>query len=354
MKALKKKLILSYLERKKRTEPFDAQAAENFSLSPEDGININNSHFFTASSPSETLSLRLGMRNQSEWEIFVLYRNGNRFLVHEKDSYPPSECPVRFECLEVGKRWAVSFKGRLRDSASSEVKDAEIHVVFDAQWPIYDFTYHADQFNGMAESIAREKWNKDFFAELSRNNQRHYEQPGHINGTLDFGSEHFDIDLCCVRDHSFGCREWDLMNDHIWLLGITPEGRVLCFSIVNYPRLKRIYSGYTNLFSDKLETLRDYEILSYDHNSGLGGESLKLRCIFPEGKKVDVSIRRDFNVKCLFGGGKYAFQEGLGEFSFDFGAQKGCLPGRGTLEYGFNLNPERWEGFSRICRKPGL
>lgn len=336
--ALKKRLILSYFERKKRTEPFDTTSAESFSLSADAGIDINNSHFFTASGPEETLSIRLGMRNGSDWEIFVLYRNGNRFLVHEKDSYAPSECPVRFTCIEAGKRWEISFDGRLKDTDSGEVRDASVRVIFDAEYPIYDFFYHTDVFNGMADAIAREKWNKDFFEELKKNNQRHYEQPGRIQGTLKFSDESFDVNLACVRDHSFGCREWDLMNDHVWLLGIAENGKVLCFSVVNYPKLKRIFSGYSNLFSDSLESLRSYEILSYDHNAGLGPDCMKIRCIFPSGKVV-VTVKRDFNVKCLFGGGKYAFQEGLGEFDFD------GIKGRGTIEYGFNLKPERWENY---------
>jgi len=343
MKALKEKLILSFMERKKKKEPFDVVGAETYQLSPDADINQNNSHFFTASSASgETLSIRLGMRNGSEFEVFVLYRSpDDRFFCQEKDSYKPEECPVSFECIEAGKRWKMYFKGQLRDAAGN-LNDAEIAVEFTDELPIYDFFYSVDRFTGMARSIAREKWNRKFFDALSRNNQRHYEQPGRISGTVLIAGERFEIDLCCVRDHSFGCREWDMMNDHIWMLGVTDNDKVLSFSIVNYPSLKRIYSGYTNFFSDKLESLRDYEILEYDAAGGAGPETLRLKCIFPEGKCLEVSVRRDCCTLCRFDGGKYVFQEGLGAFKIG-----GC-PGRGTIEYGYNGNPSRWEGYSKI------
>jgi len=344
LKILKKKLILSYFERKKIREPFDEEAAEGFELSSDDDVFINNSHFFTASDArsGETLSIRLGMRNGSPYEIFVLYKNGSLFLVHEFDSYAPDECPVKFTKVQTGKIWKISFDGRLRNASSGVIVKARMDLTFSAHYPIYDFIYHADQFNGMAESIAREKWNKSFFAELGRNNQRHYEQDGHICGTVELEGKTFGIDLHAVRDHSFGRREWDLMNDHIWLLAVTEEGKVLSFSIVNYPRMKRIFSGYTNVLSDSMETLRDYEMLLYDSAGGLGGDTLKFKCFFPGGKVLDVEAHRTARVRCEFGSGCFAFQESFADFSIN------GLKATGTLEYGFNALPSRWEGFSKL------
>jgi len=344
LKNLKKKLILSYFERKKIKEPFDEEASECFELSEADDIHINNSHFFTASDArtGETLSIRLGMRNNSDYEIFVLYKKGNLFLVHEKDSYAPQDCPVKFTKVETGKIWRVEFNGRLRNPDEGELVDASIELTFTADYPIYDFVYHADQFNGMAESIAREKWNKAFFAELGRNNQRHYEQDGSIRGTITIAGESSVINLHAVRDHSFGRREWDMMNDHIWLLAVTEEGKVLSYSIVNYPKMKRIFSGYTNILSGRMETLRDYEMLCYDAANGLGGDILKFKCTFPGGKVLDVEAKRTANVRCVFGEGCYSFQESFADFRIN------GMKATGTLEYGFNKLPMRWEGFSRI------
>jgi len=341
---LKKKIILSSIERKKVKEPFDEQAAESFELSPEDDININNSHFFTASDPrtGEFLSIRLGMRNNSDYEIFVLYRKDNLFFVHEKDSYAPEDCPVKFSMVESGKIWKVTFNGSLKNASSGELLDASMDLTFNALYPIYDFVYHADRFNGMAESLAREKWDRAFFAELGKNNQRHYEQDGHISGTVTLAGVSSAVDLHSVRDHSFGRREWNMMNDHIWLLAITEEGKVLSFSIVNYPRMKRIFSGYTNILSDRMETLRDYEVLQYDASDGLGSDVLRLKCIFSGGRMLEVEARRAANVRCSFGGGCFAFQESVADFRID--GKKAY----GTLEYGFNALPSRWEGFSKI------
>lgn len=353
---LKKKLILSYLESKKTKEPFDLDAAEGFQLPADAGINVNNSHFFTASNESgETLSIRLGMRNGSDYEIFVLYRNADCFLVHEKDSYAPSECPVKFTQIEAGKRWRTDFKGRLRDTATGEIKESEISVEFEATLPIYDFLYHADRFNGMADAIAREKWNKTFFAEIGKNNQRHYEQTGKMVGKVIFGEETFALDLPCVRDHSFGIREWDLMNDHIWCCCQNDKGEALCISVVNYPSMKRLFSGYTNIGFTENRTLRDYELIEYDPADGLGGDVLRITGFFPEFGKggaeklipMEIEIRRTDNIKCVFGGGKYIFQESLADFTIT--PENGApVKARGTLEYGFNTDPNRWEGYSKL------
>jgi len=352
MRKLKEKLVLHFLERKKRKEPFDAASSELYELPPNADIHQNNSHFFTANSTSgETLSMRLGMRNHSQYEVFVLFRTADgRFFVHEKDHFTPEECPVKFECIDIASKWHISFNGCLRDMVTSELVDASADVEFTATCPIYDFIYHADRFNGMASSIAREKWNRTFFTEVRKNDQRHYEQAGSLSGEMKIGLEKFNLNLCCVRDHSFGRREWDMMNEHIWFLGMTENNKILCFSIVNYPAMKRIYSGYTNFFCGKMETLRDYETLEYDENNGLGPDSLKLRCIFSENRVLDVQIIRDSNVKCLFGGGCYAFQEGLGTFIIN------GVRGRGTIEYGFNANPSRWEGYEMPIPniRPGL
>jgi len=352
---LKKKLILNYFENKKKKEPFDMESAEGFQLPADADINVNNSHFFTANKEGETLSIRLGMRNASKYEIFVLYRNGDRFLVHEKDSYPVEECPVEFIPIEAGRKWMTVFKGNLLDTATNEHKPAEISVTFEASLPIYDFVYHADQFHGMADAIAREKWSKAFFKELGKNNQRHYEQTGHMTGSVKFGDELFVVDIPCVRDHSFGQREWNLMNDHIWLCCQDEKGQALSFSIVNYPSMKRIFSGYTNIGSEENRTLRGYEVYEYDANDGLGSDILRIGCWFPvfdaNGKesrqKIDLTIRRDNNIKCVFGSGRYIFQEGLAEFLLSVDGQE-PIKARGTLEYGFNSNPLRWEGYSKL------
>lgn len=341
--SLKKGVILSFLERKKRKEPFDVQASESYTLPVDADINMNNSHFFTANSiTGESLSMRLGMRNGSDWEVFVLYRDGSRFLVQEKESFAAEDCPLEFTMIEAGRKWKVVFSGKLKDSVSGELSEVRADLTFEASLPIYDFMYHADVFNGMADSIAREKWNRAFFTEIGKNNQRHYEQTGHISGSLSIDGSVRPISLPCVRDHSFGRREWDMMNDHIWCLGLTEKGEALCFSIVNYPAMKRIYSGYTNIASDVNLTLRDCRVTSYDPAGGNGGDVLEFNCIFTGGVEHRVRINREVYVTCPLGGGAFVFKEGLGAFEID------GIKARGTIEYGFNGNSGRWEGFEHL------
>lgn len=336
---LKKWIIQRGINYRKRKHPFNERLCELFDLPADASRNINSSFFLGGHTVNgETITMRFGFRNGADCEIFVLYRHNGKLLYMESDHYAKEQFPAQAKCEVVGKRWIYSFDGNMvdKEGVSHQVK---FELIFKARLPIYDFMQSAEKFEGMARAIAREKWNKKFFSQLSEINSRHYEQTGHVDGWIDVDGRRSDISLMAARDRAVGHRKWDYMNNHIWLNCLTEKGEALTFAIVNYPAVKNLYSGYTDFQSDRNATLTDYHGLCYNHNGGKGSDTIEVTTRWSNGKTLRIKATRDENVKCNFDNGAYFFQEGIGQFTIN------GVPARGNIEYGFNRNPERWSEY---------
>jgi len=346
---LKVSIIRRALEKKKKETPFDGVAYDLFQLPEDAGPLINNSYYFGGNSlEGESLVMRIGFRNTGKVELFVLYRTvDGRFFEVEKQEYDTADCPLKVTCEIPEKQWRLQFDGHMIEQATNELFNCSFDVAYKARLPIYDFMYHAD-FIGMARAFAREKWNREFFGKAMSSDtgmgksgkkieQHHYEQTGRIEGVLTlWGHEPRTISLAGARDHSFGKRDWNYMDDHIWLLAVTGKGEVFNFSIVNYPYVKRIFVGYTDINSDRNHCIKDYHITSYDHNNGMGPDVMTFDAVYADGTVYHVKATRRDNVKTPFDGGNFYFQEGLGDFEIN------GIPARGSIEYGFNKDSSRW------------
>ena len=95
----------------------------------------------------------------------------------------------------------------------------------------------------MAKAIAQEKWDKSFFKELENvSGQTHYEQVGVLNIEYSVNTKEYKYSLPCVRDHSFGKRDWNYMNNHLWLMAVSPRGQ-FNYSLVSYPAISVLEVG---------------------------------------------------------------------------------------------------------------
>ncbi|MDY0016149.1 MAG: hypothetical protein RBS13_08070, partial [Bacteroidales bacterium] len=233
---IKKAIIQSVLQKRKHKQVFDSDYAELFQIPPDAGSDFNNSYYFSAHNlEGQSLFLRLGLRGDKQSEIWFVYRDENMFyscpieLCHTKDS------PLQVECVEAGKRWKLKFEGHMQSlDNKDDIHKAVFEGLFTATAPIFDFFYHANT-EPMARAFAKEKWNKSFLEEVQKNNQTHYEQAGKIQGRLMLGSKEKQIDMYAIRDHSFGKRDWNYMDKHMWLMALNETGDALNLSIVSYP-----------------------------------------------------------------------------------------------------------------------
>ena len=348
---IKEQIVLKAIEKKRKSTPFDLTEAELHQLPQTEDKLINNSYYFGGNSTDgHSLIFRIAYRCYG-CEVFVLYTREGKFYTIDKQAFARGEEPIRLTCMEPGKRWRLEFDGILQDNATGELLPSRFDVTYTATLPPFHAMYHAC-FIGMARAFAREKWTKEFFAEAmssdmgtdkspesKKNQQHHYEQTGRFSGMIEIGGQSCPVEMTAIRDHSFGKRDWNYMQDHIWLMAMTDAGEALNFSIVNYPRLKRIFVGYTNIGLDHNVSLKDYKLLEYDHNNGLGTDRIVVECLFTDGRRLLVKAQRKENVVTPFDGGNYYFQEGIADYDIS------GVKARGTIEYGFNGDSSRWDKY---------
>lgn len=347
---VKYRLMMSEMKKKRATTPFDGVTSDLFQLPATAGPLINNSYFFGGNNPDgQSLIMRVGYRNIGSIEIFVIYCDAaGRFFTIEEQSYKNEESPVTIECVTPEKLFHITFNGRMRNMADGTIVSCKFDIEYIARLPIFDALQHSD-FRGMAQAFARAKWNKAFFKEMGGDTgmskedkslaQRHYEQTGRLKGNMTLGDEQIVIDMPGVRDHSYGKRDWNYMCNHIWLLAVTEKGEVFNFSIVNYPSVKRIFCGYSDFKAKENYSMVGYDILSYDHNDGMGPDEMTVVCSFDNGRMLRVTAKRVHNVLTPFDGGNFYFQEGVGDFIIN------GTKARGSIEYGFNKDKSRWGSY---------
>jgi len=337
---LKQNILQAGLNYKKTHKPANLKELERFRIKPEDPHEINNSFFLGGhTTAGDDLTMRLGQRNGDEHELFVIYRRAadGLTLFQEKDHYSPEEMPLEIICEKEEELWRYRFDGYLRDAEGKRYA-VKFDVLFTATLPIYDFIGTPEKHVGMVTAIARERWTGNYFKRLSLTSQNHYEQQGKISGTIEVEGEARTIDSwSAIRDRAMGKRVWDFMNCHIWLAVTTDEGDCLMFSLVSYPVMDSLFTGYHTIRGKKeYATLTGYRLMDYDHCDGKAPDHFKAYTEWSDGRVFIIEAQRDFNVLCTFDHGDYIFQESLGNMRIN------GLAARGNLEYGYNKNPERW------------
>lgn len=347
---IKNAIMLAMMKHKRKSEPFDGKKNDVFQLPPEAGPQINNSYYFGGNHMDGTsLILRLGMRNPDFREVFVIYvKPDGTFYGTERQQYTAADCPLHVECIDPEKHFKVWYDGQINDMKTGELLPCQFHFDYYATMPIHDHMQHSD-FRGMAQAYARAKWNKEFFKESGgetgmdgkaeyKLTQRHYEQIGKFVGSITVDGQEQSFDMPAHRDRAFGKRDWNNMDDHIWLVGQTEDGEGFNFSTVSYPKVKQIFCGYSNVGFDKNYSLIDFRVLKGDFSDGVGPEVFEVECTFNNGKTVLIRAIRQQDLITTFDNGNYYFHEGVGEFEIN------GIKARGSIEYGWNKDKSRWMG----------
>ncbi len=335
---VKKFFVKRNMKNKIKNKPMDIVKDEMYQLPPEAGIMQNNSYFFGGFDAKErqALVMRLGIRNCDYRELFVLYKTKDGLLVNGKDYYDLDDVPLKVQCIVPGKEWKVDFDGILYEQDTNKPRQVKFSYTWKAVRDAFDFFY-TEQSPYMVDASARCKWNDQFKNSVGKNEQRHYEQPGHMTGEIVIDGEKAVIDMPSGRDHSYGYRDWDDMSEHIWLFACTEKGEVFNYSLVDYKVLKNCQFGICDIGKDKLYSIKKNEIVHYDYNDGLGGDNFQTKMTLTDGTVLNVKLNRVGNQKTEYQQGDYYFQEGFAEFDIN------GVKAFGSLEYGFNKDKSRWE-----------
>ncbi len=335
--AIKKYLVRKNMKNKIKRKPMNIVKDELYQLPDGADLMQNNSYFFGGYDTKNSVSLvmRLGIRNCDYRELFVLYKTQDMLLVNGNDYYPVDKTPLSVKCINPGKEWKVEFDGTLFEQKTNKPHQVRFSYNWVAVRDVFDF-YYTEQSPYMIEASANCKWDEQFKNSVGKNEQRHYEQPGHMYGEMYIDGKKIAIDMPSGRDHSFGYRDWDDMDAHLWLFACTEKGEVFNYSIVDYKLLKNCQFGICDIGKDKLYSIKKNQTIFYDYNDGLGGDSLKIRMTLTDNTVLDVNVKRVGNQKTEYQQGDYFFQEGFAEFEIN------GVKAFGSIEYGFNKDKSRW------------
>lgn len=336
---LKKVMMQATIGLKKAFKPFDYEQAEAF-VTPTNGDgNFNNSYYFSAHSyeKQESLYTRLGLRDDGSAEVWAYFCKGEKIFVLKDIFYKADESPLKIK--KENDVWSFTFSGELTDESGKKVT-ASMDCRYFSQKQAVDFFYHMPTLR-IATAMAQDKWSKEFFAGIKENNSVHYEQEGVLIGKVIIDNFEYEIDLPCLRDHSFGKREWNYMNNHLWLAGVDKDCQ-FNFSMVSYPSLSVLEEGHLR---EKNRGIEYVTKAHYDRNQIVTGE-------VPQSLELDVEINEERTIKVkanflhgeeyLFGNGDYRFIEGIAEYEVD------GIKCRGILEIGFNKDKSRFMNGKKI------
>ncbi|KAL4712305.1 hypothetical protein ACJJTC_004067 [Scirpophaga incertulas] len=151
------------------------------------------------------------------------------------------------------RAWNVSYNGemKLRNEPEKKVK-VEMDLVWSSHWN--PFNYNTDMSaRSMASDIAREQWSPGFFKLLKRFHQNHYEQMGHLKGTVTIDGKQHNVHMPCVRDHSFGpFRDWRTFHRYVNHFIFLENGDCMAIGAVSQPAvMSHITIGYYCRRSDQ-------------------------------------------------------------------------------------------------------
>lgn len=343
--------MLGMMHLKRWAEPFDCAKNDVFELPEDASPMINNSWFFGGNGADGTsMIMRLGVRKTGLAEVFLIYCTPDgRFYGTQKQEYTVDTAPLHVTCITPGEHFHVLYDGKINDMKTGELVDCRLEFDYNATHPAFDAMQHSD-FRGMAMAYARPKWNKQFFNDSDgetgmgskaekKLTQRHYEQIGTMTGVMLCDGKEQKFSIPATRDRAFGKRDWNHMDDHIWIVGVTEDGQGFNFSTVSYPKVKGIFCGYSDIGFDKTYSLIDYKIESGDFSDGIGPEVLLIKAKFSNGKWVTIKCTRKYDLLTPFDNGNYYFHEGVGDIEIN------GKKARGSLEYGWNKDKSRWNKY---------
>ncbi len=323
---LKKAIMCEALDKRNKEKPFDYQDAEIFTLAGETDPLLNNSYYFSAHDGQMSVYARLGRRVGEDETWMAVFLDGQLYTL-KQESFPSGQSPLLVR--KDGDRWSVTFSGVL-----NERDELTLEASFVATQSPIDFTGDMPAVR-MATGVANERWSRKYFSELQQiSGQCHYEQEGTLEGRLILNGKTVPVNLPCVRDHSFGRRDWNYMNNHLWLMAVSPA-RQFNYSLVSYPVISALEMG--NFRDDAgmhymLEADLDFSLVG----AGTVPQALSFRVRLDNGKTLPVAARALAGVTYRFKEGKYILHENIAEFVLD---GEVC---RGILEIGFNADSSRY------------
>lgn len=310
-------------------DPFVAE--KNFAVDPM-VTEFNNSFFFACLGEDKSaVIMRQAARGNGSFEVWFsvnLPGKGRYSIPAELQEGVTlfDTSPLSLECAEPVNKWRLGFSGDVTGEDGLAVY-AEFEAGLTSGYPVFHFTNDADP-SPMARSMAAEKWSGRFFRTLQSMHQHHYEQGGTVKGRLALGGTVYPLDMKFIRDHSFGPRNWALMDRHLWICICLRDGRFFNLSLPEYPFIK-IRSGFLTIAGGYIPVVDSSSFDSIAYN-GRPPSEFRFNADLANGKHIRIICRRGPGFEWLMEN-VYRDFEWVSDFMVD------GVPGTGICEFGYNV-----------------
>jgi hypothetical protein len=134
---------------------------------------------------------------------------------------------LELDCLEPMKRWTVRFRGRLRPAAGTPggvQERASLDVEFIARDDPFSPGVDDDP-DLMARRLGEAQWDRNLLRAVRRGQNRGYVQTGTLVGTLVLGDSLVPLRAACLRDHTWGVRDWGASDEAFQCFLAWADGR---------------------------------------------------------------------------------------------------------------------------------
>ena len=213
---------------------------------------------------------------------------------------------LKFDCLQLGEKWNVSFNGELDLNGKS--KKVEFDLIFSAKTPIVNF-HNAMIVDATARAIAKGKWSKSFFEKLKDSKKHHFEQGGTLTGSVIINQYKRDVNWSSMRDHSWGIRKWSGWKRHVWFCGMMENGESFNVSMVEYDYMGQLTAGFVTE-GNQIHYLREFPLISEFASAPIFPEKLNLMLKYSDDKKYHLICERATFVPYNMDG-EYRINEGI-------------------------------------------
>ena len=168
------------------------------------------SYYFNFVDPASRIGMftRMGFRPGNGWAdaLHVVYLQGRRvaFTYGRRDIEKDlsrydgdlSAGSLRLECIEPHQRWQLTYQGPAQD-----VPDAEVLLTRSKERPDGWFQPAELDMAVRFDCLTPPQY-------ANKGEHGHFEQSGHVTGTIALGDERWEVDGYGVRDKSWGPRDW--------------------------------------------------------------------------------------------------------------------------------------------------
>jgi len=107
------------------------------------------------------------------------------------------------------RTWKLNYNGKMKfEKDHSKTFNVKIDAIWTTNLPHFNFDSEIHP-RTVAKAMAMEPWSSEYFKNLERFHQTHYEQHGDIRGTATIDGKDYQIFTNSMRDHSFAdLRDW--------------------------------------------------------------------------------------------------------------------------------------------------